>query len=360
MNDKNESKKRNRILRRIGVIAFAVFCGTALLITALNEFGPASKAEKVPISSINLNYLFLALAAFIAAMAAETVKYYCMIYDVTGGKKMLPLAYKVAIYGKYYDNITPFGSGGQPFQIYHLQKNGIPIGDAAALPIAGFTCNQVAFVFLALIMFIINGNVTWMVGFRIAAYVGLLFYLFIPMTLILFAIFPNGVSRVIRFIIRIAAKLKIVKDVEATVGKIHSTLFEYQNSLKRLIHNKKTFAIVLGTSFIYQMSILTIPYFVIIAFGGSANWFDVFTMVLFVYACVTVVPTPGNAGAAEGAFYTLFQSLSNANLFWAMLVWRFFVFYLVIILGAATLFYEKIKSNINHKKQQPHDISKET
>ena len=150
-NGTNGNEKKKKWLRRLGFLAFAVFCGGAILYTALTEFGPASKAERVPISSINLNYLFLALAAFLVALGAETLKYYVMIRDVTG-RKMFSLAYRVAIYGKYYDNITPFGSGGQPFQIYHLQKHGIPIGDAAALPIAGFTCNQIAFVVMALIL----------------------------------------------------------------------------------------------------------------------------------------------------------------------------------------------------------------
>ncbi|MBQ7500823.1 MAG: flippase-like domain-containing protein [Clostridia bacterium] len=348
----NETEKPNnqkKLIKRIGVVLFAVFCGAAVLITALKEFGPASTAERVPISSINLNYLLLALAAFVLAMAAESAKYYFMIFDVTGGKKLPWLAYKVAIYGKYYDNITPFGSGGQPFQIYHLQKTGIPLGDAAALPIAGFTSSQIAFVILALTMFIANGGVTKMVGFRIAAYAGLLFYLFVPLTLILFAIFPNGTSRMIEFVIKIGWKIKIVKNVSKTVDKIKSTLIEYRAGMVRILSKKKTFARVLLLSFIYQIGILSIPFFVIIAFGGSVNWFDVFTMTLLVYASVTVVPTPGNAGAAEGAFYTLFQTLSQANLFWAMLVWRFFVFYLVIIVGFATSSYEKIKSNLSKR-----------
>ena len=84
-------------------------------------------------------------------------------------------------------------------------------------------------------------------------------------------------------------------------------------------------------------------------FQKEAEPFDVLTMVFFVYACVTVVPTPGNAGAAEGAFYLLFQSLSQANLFWAMLVWRFFVFYLFIIIGFCTSSYENIKNKLTNK-----------
>ena len=92
----NLIKKPRKLMRRLGVIMFALFCGAALLVTALKEFGPARKAEKVPFSTINLYYLFFALAAFIVSMLAESAKYYFMIRDVTG-KKMPWLAYKVAI-----------------------------------------------------------------------------------------------------------------------------------------------------------------------------------------------------------------------------------------------------------------------
>ena len=69
-----ETKTKSKKWKRIGIIFFAVFCGGAVASTAINEFGPASKAERVPLSSINLNFLFLALASFVIAVAAETVK----------------------------------------------------------------------------------------------------------------------------------------------------------------------------------------------------------------------------------------------------------------------------------------------
>ena len=48
---------------------------------------------------------------------------------------------------------------------------------------------------------------------------------------------------------------------------------------------------------------------------------------------VTLVPTPGNAGAAEGSFYLLFDQLDTSGVFWAMLIWRFLCYYFFILLG---------------------------
>ena len=46
------------------------------------------------------------------------------------------------------------------------------------------------------------------------------------------------------------------------------------------------------------------------------------------------MPTPGNAGAAEGAFYLVFSAMGSDGVFWAMLIWRIFCHYSFIIIGA--------------------------
>ena len=56
-------------------------------------------------------------------------------------------------------------------------------------------------------------------------------------------------------------------------------------------------------------------------------------MCVYVYASTTIVPTPGNAGAAEGSFYLLFEQMEGSGLFWAMLAWRFCSYYIFILLG---------------------------
>ena len=101
-------------------------------------------------------------------------------------------AFECAVLGKYYDNITPLGAGGQPFQIVYLKKRGLSTGTSAALPIAGFLMLQFAFLLIAAVVFIFNGSVTQNVAaIRISAYVGLAFYLFVPVCIVLFAYIPH-------------------------------------------------------------------------------------------------------------------------------------------------------------------------
>jgi uncharacterized membrane protein YbhN (UPF0104 family) len=40
---------------------------------------------------------------------------------------------------------------------------------------------------------------------------------------------------------------------------------------------------------------------------------------------------------AEGSFYAFFSALDQENLFWPMLIWRFFCYYLFILIGFVTV-----------------------
>ena len=85
-------------------------------------------------------------------------------------------------------------------------------------------------------------------------------------------------------------------------------------------------------------------------FGGDLGYLQSLTMCLYVYASVTIVPTPGNAGAAEGSFYLLFDQLDTSGVFWAMLIWRFLCYYLFILMGLGIYGYRGIERRLKKKK----------
>ena len=82
----------------------------------------------------------------------------------------------------------------------------------------------------------------------------------------------------------------------------------------------------------------------LLAFDTNRSWFQSFCITVYIYAAVTFIPTPGNAGAAEGTFYALFSVLTGAYLFWAMLVWRFFCYYLFLVMGGLVFAYNALQA----------------
>ena len=247
------------------------------------------------------------------------------------------------VLGRYYDCITPSGAGGQPFQIYNLHSSGYTGGTKSAMPLAAFITSQYAFVLLALVLFILNNDTAEVVGIRIAAYVGLIAYSAVPTMVALTAISPALSGRIVGFFVRIGARLRLVKDPQKTIRKVEGALQRYSGSLRIIAANRSLLLALFALSLVYQISICSIPYFTVRIFGGKLGYLQSLTMCLYVYASVTIVPTPGNAGAAEGSFYLLFDQLDTSGVFWAMLIWRFLCYYLFILLGLGIYGYRAVE-----------------
>jgi uncharacterized protein (TIRG00374 family) len=276
---------------------------------------------------------FLAVpVCFALAIFAETAKYYTLLKRSTDSFTF-GTAFRVAVLGKYYDNITPFGSGGQPFQVMFLRKQKIPTGTAAALPIAGYLTLQSAFIIIAVFVLIFGGNVIDITAVRITACVGLAFYAFVPLVIILFVVSPGLTLRTLNGVFFAIKRLHIMRDTEKPRARVLTALTSYSEGMETFLRNHSLAAKSLGFSLLFQIAVCIMPFFVLKAFGSDLTFLSVFCTTVILYLCITFVPTPGNSGVAEGSFYALFSVLGESQLFWAMLIWRFFCYYAFVLFG---------------------------
>lgn len=352
MEDTKSKKKR--------ILGLVLTIAVNLLIVgyiAFREFGQEMQsAETIQVLDIRLWYLLFAAGCFAVAVCMEYMKYRRMIM-VTEGVDDRRGALECAILGKYYDNITPLGAGGQPFQIYYLKKRGLSTGSSAAIPIAGFLSLQFAFILIAAVVFIVNRRpVQLSPVVRVSAYVGLLFYMAVPGAVVLFAVMPKPFRRVVGGVARFLGRLHLLKDADASAARLFASLDEYITSLKIMTKRRFFFFKMMVMAAIYQLAIMSIPFFVLRAFGGTNDWWTVFSLVVYIYAAITIIPTPGNAGAAEGSFYAVFSSLEGGFLFWAMIIWRVLVYYMWLLLGLVVVTRSAVTaSKVSRKKPVPRE-----
>ncbi len=322
-----ETKKR-----RTGLVITLIVNILIVVYIAMTEFGN-SEVENVKASDINILYLAFGVLCFGIAVLADYLKYRRMLM-LTEGRFDRKGALECALLGKYYDNVTPFGAGGQPFQIHYLKKRGYSSGTSAAAPAMGFLTQQIAFVIAGAVVFISNRSVMQFVPLlNITAYVGLLLYTLLPIAIIMFAFIPRPFKAMVRGIVKIGGWLHLIKDVDATCEKWLAGIDEYIQCIRLFASHPMVFIKLILFSLMYQVAILSIPFFMLRAFGGASDWWTVFSLVVYIYAAITVVPTPGNAGAAEGSFYAVFSSLNGGMLFWAMIAWRILVYYSWLVCG---------------------------
>ncbi|MCR5664658.1 MAG: flippase-like domain-containing protein [Oscillospiraceae bacterium] len=318
--------------------------------TAIREFAGSDGADRFGDVEIRWLLLIPALLCLAAAVALETWKY-ALVMRATCGRVDRSLARRTVLIGRYYDNVTPSGVGGQPFQIYYMKKNGVPNGPSAAIPVAGFLSMQFGFILLALLVLLCGGGTGESEVVRVAAAIGLFFYSFFPVVIILFALFPHFARRVTGWTVSLLARMHLVKNKEESAENFIANVDEYSRCLKELLKNGRLCLQILALGFAYQAVICSIPFFVILAFGGEVGFFESLATTALIYAAITFIPTPGNAGAAEGMFYAVFSMLTTGYIFWAMLTWRFFVFYLFILAGLLLHAEDALRARIETRRR---------
>ena len=328
--DKNGQEKKKK---HIWTALFILFSVAVIVATAVNEFsGKPAGAIQLRFTRRALFFLLCTVGCLAAVLCAESLKYYLMMRSLRE-KPSFRVAFETAALGKYYDCITPSGAGGQPFQIMWLHKHGYSDGASSAMTITGYVTMQAGFILLALVVFVAHRSVE-LEAVRYTAYFGLLLFSLIPGLLVLFSVMPAAVKKVVSAVIRLCGRIRLVKDPEESTSRVMEMLDSYHSSLAVIARDKPAMVCLMVLSLVYRIALCSMPYFVLKMFGAPVSFLHIFASTIYIYATICLVPTPGNAGAAEGAFYLVFSAMGSDGVFWAMLVWRLFCHYSFIITGA--------------------------
>ncbi len=347
------NKKRNFILYTI----FIVFCVGSLIFTAISDFsnqsaeGNASFVEIMSKIGEHWYYLVFGLLALGLVYFSEAYKTGVMVKTFTG-KFRMKLAWHTSVVCKYYDNVTPLASGGQPFAIYNLSKHGVPSGVASATPIISLAFSQFIFVFLAIVAFFCDafhvfGETRLLTGSILAlGIVGLIVSAITPIAIVMFASYKRFAIGVVKAFIMFFYKIKLIKDPQATLYRVIRGVVNYIKCLHLIKEHKWLIIRELFGSLIFHLANCSMVFFTLKTFGYDVpnmhmfiEWLQVCQWCMILYCVVSFIPTPGNSGASELTFYTLFSSFlvtysgQSGYCFAAILTWRFLCFYMVLIIG---------------------------
>ena len=342
----NKDLVPKKILKKpLLIVLFVLINVTVIAITAASEYGNSENAAALSEVKINWWLLLPAVICFLIALTCEIGKYVLMMKEMTkdknnfNRKRARKVARRTVLLGRYYDNITPAAIGGQPFQIYYMRKNSqLPHGASTSVPIFGMISGQIGFIIIAALCFLfgsISINNAVLIG---TACFGLLFYAFWPITVMVATFLPKATTEIITVVVRFLARIHIVKKKKETIQKTEYEVNEYAKCVRKILKTKGLFVKTIVLSVLFHLLVSLIPFFVLTAFGGKVDFLPCFVTTVAVTSAVYFVPTPGNAGAAEGTFYVVFSALSSGYVFWAMLVWRFFSYYVYIIMGPIVYF----------------------
>lgn len=247
----------------------------------------------------------------------------------------------VGLIGMYYSAITPAATGGQPMQVYAFKRRGIPPGIATSALAVKFFCWQSALLLLGGTLWLLFSDVvarTLQQGVWVLL-VGFLTNGVAVVMVILLAVSRNVVRAILIFLVKVAHRLRIVKDVARTSSKWDAALMDFHASVDLLTGHPFQFLALFLMSAVQVTTLMSAVYFVYRGFGLSgARYMHLLTVQLMLHLAASFTPLPGASGAQEGGFYLFFGSFFPSDrMFAALLIWRFVTYYAAIVFGFAAV-----------------------
>ncbi|MDE5547483.1 MAG: flippase-like domain-containing protein [Clostridia bacterium] len=373
--NRDDKKKRKKWWIKTILMLALIAVSIAIMFTMTQYMTGGMTSFKEMIKSASLPYFFAFVGMVLLYMLVESAKYSYLL-KISTGKWRIRNSIKTMYIGKYYDGITPLGTGGQPFQIYYLHKKDIPVGVATAIPLVRFIVSTVIWCLIAIGMFVIVGMNGWLDAMPsgwggkvvlIVSIIAMAFNLLVPVVMLFVSLFPRAGKRLIAGIVVFLNKLHIVKHKYPTMKKYVYEAREYRESMK-IIFTKWYKLIPLALLAVAETVVyMMLPYFAVLALAGPNVTTDHWLLLLQIM-CLTMVsfysasfiPTPGNSGASEAMTTLVFLTVTGINsiLGWVILLWRFATFYVYILTGIGISIFEIIRSAVRNKRARKKEAKK--
>ena len=306
------------------------------------------------IKEMNLFWLAGIFGCWLVYTVCDGMNYWFYLRG-QGFKISIGRAVNVALIGFYYCNITPSSAGGQPMQVNSMRKAGIPVGYGTMAVTIRFITNQTMTSVIALVLYLFNrefvhrqlAGAIWLV--RIGWLIN-----FAAVPFVLLAAFKrNWVQKLAEMMIRFLAKIHLLRNKEAAVSKVTEVLDTYHTALLDLMHSPGQILLQFACSTVGLLALFSTTVFVYYAFGMTGTpWYHVLTISCLLFVSASYTPLPGASGAQEGGFLLYFRDIfKNGTIGLALLIWRFFTYYLYLIVGVFTILLEKIILRREAKKK---------
>lgn len=335
--DKKARTKKEHGKKWIAAILLIAFNAVALAVVLYLELnndadGFLHVEELFKVLGAHGEWLALILIAFLAHLAVDSLIYFVLIKQCGYGNRY-GLSLRTSIIGFYYNNLTPWSTGGQPFQMAYLAKSNLDTPTACTLPFVKHTMHVYALIAFVAVMFgIWHENISWVV--QLGAYLAVVATALLPLVMLIFSKKLGWTFKITEKVVALGAKLKLVKNYDKAVGKARDTMDSLAAAYKYLSENRTTIIVLVILSLADLMILGLYPYLIVRALGGEADLFETVSKSYYVSLSSGIIPTPGASGASEASFYAVFDGLTpEGTLFWAVLLYRMLVFYLPIIMG---------------------------
>lgn len=358
-----KSKKKKVMSLVFFLINIGVIAG--ILIVQMKQGIVGSPSEL----TVNGWYILGAFGMFALIMLSETLKFNVLIRKATG-RNRFALSYKTAVLGRYYDVITPFATGGQPFQIFYTNKYGIRGGESFSITMSEHMFQQIAYFIIITVIFVGSclkaGGITNVilmyssitpVEAGIVAFMAWVGYIIVAALLLAVAVVVLNKTvgtAIVVFGLKIFCKI-FRRNYDKLYRKTMRTVVTWQGTMRRYKKSPWIWIANVILSTLFYAALYSVPYFIYCAFMGwnSQIWLKIILLTIIIDLASSYNPLPGGAGVSDISFLAVFTALFAAkNTFWALLLWKIFTYYIFIAQGLVILTYDYFIGNKRLEKNK--------
>ena len=323
---------------KLNIILLVIVSFVVVFFSLKDDFNGAMNYFK------NMNYLWVlvAIAFIILNIFFQSLSQYRFLKEVKPDYKFSS-CFKLMCMAMFFNAITPFSTGGQPFEMYLLSKEGIKVSDSFNALLQNFITYQFGLILTSTVVIILNLIFKIIPDSLLLEKIVLIGY-FVNVIVMAAIIFISRAkkanTKIFSKIFNFIFSFKFIKNKEEKKASFLKYLDDFYNSTAIMKNNKKNTIL----SFIYNLMglwiLYIIPVFVFYAFGHfKLSFTESFISSSFTYLIGSFVPIPGATGGLEYGFMDFFKIYiaDGAMLSAGMLLWRLITYYFSMVLGGIVL-----------------------
>lgn len=328
------SSRKSTIIKVIIVLIIAIF--TVTTIFQMDDVGNILDTLK----NVNVGFLCVALGLLAVYIVLNPLTLH-ILSKKSDQKIKFRDNFMVGSIEFFFNGITPFAVGGQPFQVLSYKNLGVPVSKSTGLIMLNYVVYQMSICILCFLSLFYYDEFADIQGVNVMLIAGFSINFIVLAVFMLLGLSKNARNVMIK-IVELIFSIKFLRS-KAEKTKVSFTKYcddaqfvfkEIFNSIGYFISCLIIKIITLGIYFVIPLAILR-------ALGvdvGISNWFFVICMTTFSVAMTCFIPTPGAAGGIEFAFMTIFAIIPGVSAVAAsgVLLWRFITYYCLMIFSFIT------------------------
>ncbi len=257
--------------------------------------------------------------------------------------------------GFFFSCITPSATGGQPMQVYYMNKEKIPVPVAAViLMIVTITYKLVLVVTgLGILLFGQGFLHQYLEKILPVFYLGLLLNVFCVSFMTLLVFHPVIAEKIMLKGLEWLERLHLLKRRETRRTRLQDSMQVYRETAAYLKDHKGVIVAVIFITFVQRFALFAVTFMVYLAFGMSGTDItDVVLLQAVISVSVDMLPLPGGMGISESLFLTIFVPVFASLTLPAMVLSRGLGYYSQLLISALFTVVAQIYYTFREQKCQ--------